>query len=81
MTDALEELANTGALCEDCGGLHVGGIETAIIALHTVEKSGAKLPWCSCPDCPICGDFRAGLRKFINDNSLLDTTPHPEDGL
>jgi hypothetical protein len=82
MTDtALQELADAGALCGDCGGLHVGKVETAITALHAADETGTKLPWCSCPDCPLCRDFREGLRQFMADNSLLDTTPHCEDAL
>lgn len=72
---AVKELADSGALCDQCGSLHVSGIETGIIANKVAAKTGAPIPWCDCADCPVCKDFRARIAEIMAASASLDT-PH-----
>jgi len=78
---ALQELANSGALCSDCGGLHVGKVDTAIISSSIAQATQTPIPWCSCAECLACKNFREALGRIIEEQSRLDPTPHCEDSL
>jgi hypothetical protein len=81
VNEALKELADVGGLCCECGGLCVRTMDTAIIASNIAENSGARIPWCNCPDCPTCKPLRETLLRVMKANTPLDTTPHCEDSL
>jgi hypothetical protein len=66
---ALKELADSGAICEGCGGLHVAAIETAIIASTIATTTGAPIPRCGCRRCPVCRSFREAVERL----ALTDT--------
>jgi hypothetical protein len=51
----LRELAETGAICETCGGIHLISIEVAILAID------ADLPGCECVECRPCEKLRNAL--------------------
>ena len=56
--DLIREAAEAGALCSECGGLHVAAsIESAIRVLAETEDHENAAPWCQCRDCPYCGDL------------------------
>jgi hypothetical protein len=55
--EAIAELAESGGLCADCGGLHIGRIEVAIIVVNAARQSGVELPTCHCNDCSVCRPF------------------------
>lgn len=78
---ALKELADSGSLCPDCGGLHVASTDTAIIASSIAKGTGTKIPWCDCPECPVCKKFREAVVRIMEEGARLDTTPHSEDAL
>jgi hypothetical protein len=63
--EKLEELAASGALCGECGGLHIPGVEVAILAANAARETGVKIPFCRCEDCPTCRVFREGLRDSL----------------
>jgi hypothetical protein len=60
--EAIAELAESGGLCSECGGLHIPRIDVAILAVHAARKSGV-IPFCHCESCPICREFREGLHR------------------
>lgn len=60
---ALKELADLGSLCTECGGLHVGSIGTAIVALSVGHNDGPSVPWCEC-ECSICTPFRKAVERL-----------------
>lgn len=74
VNDAVKELADVGSLCSDCGGLHVGSMDTAIMASNIAESTGARIPWCDCPECPTCKPLRESLLRVMKANI-------PEDAL
>jgi hypothetical protein len=78
---ALKELANAGSLCAECGGLHVGSIDTALRSLSVAEDTKIPMPWCSCTSCRPCQKFRETVAQVMVSSSYLDTTPHSEDAL
>lgn len=78
---AMKELAESGSLCETCGGLHVTNMDTALLSLSIGERNGAKLPWCSCEECPSCSRFRHAVEDVLASRGLLDTRQYPEDAL
>jgi hypothetical protein len=61
--EAIAELAESGGLCSECGGLHIPRIDVAILALNAERNSGVKIPFCHCESCPICREFREGLHR------------------
>jgi hypothetical protein len=67
--DHLRELAASGALCQECGGLCVGTVDVGIHALAT----GVPLPWCACPECPVCRPFRESISAY----AVPPTTEEP----
>lgn len=78
---ALKELADSGAICNGCGGLHVASTDTAIIASSIAQTTGTKIPWCDCPECPVCKKFREAVGRIMEEGARLHTTHYPEDAL
>lgn len=78
---ALKELADSGSLCPDCGGLHVASTDTAIISASIAKSTGTKIPWCDCAECPVCKKFREAVGRIMANSARLDTTPYSEDAL
>lgn len=64
--EAIAELAESGGLCADCGGLHISRIEVAIIAVNAARESGVKIPNCRCGDCKTCLPFRNAVREVMS---------------
>ena len=64
--EAIAELAESGSICPDCGGLHISRIEVAIIALNAARESGVSIPNCRCADCKTCGPFRTAVREVMS---------------
>ncbi len=58
--ELIEELSASGAICEKCGGVHnppgPKGMDQLISAFHAEKQGGFKVPWCTCPACPVCQD-------------------------
>jgi hypothetical protein len=79
--EAVSELVASGAVCPDCGGVHIGDVEAAILTLSASEESGVKIPWCSCETCGLCRPFREALETLIAASARLDQSPHSEDSL
>lgn len=77
---ALTELAESGSLCPECGGLHVTGPDIAIRALALAESTNTPLPWCSC-ECATCRPFRTAVERIAASSRSIDTKHFPEDSL
>ena len=63
--EAIAELAESGGICPECGGLHISRIEVAIIAVSAARESGVKMPTCRCEKCKTCRPFREALRAVM----------------
>lgn len=58
----LDELAASGALCTECGGVCVPDVETAITLHHAARHAGVEIPRCTCVDrCPVCKPFHTAI--------------------
>jgi hypothetical protein len=64
--EAIAELAESGGLCSECGGLHISRIEIAIIAVNAARESGVDLPTCRCETCGTCRAFRQTIREIMS---------------
>lgn len=62
--DILRELAESGALCELCGGVCVPSISVAILLTHAATDSGQRIPWCQCPECRVCAPLREAVLRL-----------------
>lgn len=57
----IKELADAGALCQVCGGIHLVSMDQLLLASPQKffgASSGVEVPWCSCPRCPDCGPWK-----------------------
>lgn len=61
---ALQELAASGALCSDCGGLCLPSIEVAIVAVHAARAANVNIPFCTCLECRACRPLRDALDRL-----------------
>lgn len=62
----LDELAASGALCVDCGGVCVPDVDTAIILNQAARQARVEIPRCTCIDrCPVCKSFHAAITAFV----------------
>jgi hypothetical protein len=52
--DAITALAEAGAVCQTCGGVHMVSIDQFVLVLHAKRTAGIELPWCTCEGCPTC---------------------------
>jgi hypothetical protein len=60
--DQLAELAASGGICEECGGVHAASVEVMIIAINSSTRDRSlKIPFCTCPSCLICQPLRHAL--------------------
>ena len=58
----LDELAASGALCTECGGVCVPDVETAITLHHAARHARVEIPRCTCVGrCPVCKPFHTAL--------------------
>lgn len=63
--EMIEQLAASGGICPDCGGVHLTRIEVAIHAVNAARENGIALPTCRC-DCPTCRPFREAVRAVLS---------------
>jgi len=63
---AAKELA--GSLCSDCGGIHVGSADVAILASSIAATTDTEIPFCDCPECPICKKFRQAVVRIMENS-------------
>ena len=59
------DLAQAGAICLVCGGLHISTIDLAILARV------AAMPWCLCGACQVCTPFRRELDRLMERTNLF----------
>jgi hypothetical protein len=62
--ELIEELAVNGGVCDQCGGVHVPSIDSAILLLTAERESGIEVPHCSCGQCPVCSGFRTAVNAI-----------------
>ena len=62
----VRDLAEAGAICESCGGVHIPDIDTAILA------QDSNLHWCDCEACQPCAEFRAALLRLRDQKPETD---------
>ena len=67
---ALRELAEAGAICQGCGGVHTPDIDTAIIGLAAEDVGGRKIPWCRCEDCKLCAPLREAVAAVARESEV-----------
>jgi hypothetical protein len=60
----LNELADSGGLCESCGGVHIPDIDTAILALTAQREANVDVPHCTCSKCRTCVGFRLAVESI-----------------
>jgi len=63
--EAIADLAESGGLCAECGGVHVQRIEVAILLVNAARESGVTIPACRCGSCPVCTPFRNAVRAVM----------------
>ena len=76
----IEELARSGGLCVECGGLHVGSIDLAVKVLSSHETGAPRIPWCSCGSrCPACAPLSDTVERLQRRES--SDRPHYPGGV
>lgn len=63
--EAIEELAASGAICQECGGLHQVSLDQLIHWLSVEDRVKVSIPWCRCESCPVCGPFLSRIAPAI----------------
>ena len=67
--EVVEELAASGALCPECGGLCVPNIDAAIMAAYTMRNAGIEVPWCRCAECQVCKPLRDAIHRLMRERT------------
>ncbi len=62
--DELMQAAADGAICPECGGVHVVDAESAILLSAAEERTGRPIPWCDCEGCTLCRDLRQAVARL-----------------
>ena len=60
--DVFRELAASGLVCSECGGIHCHNIDTGIL-LTSVNRHGIGMPACEC--CVDCKNFQLSIEQLI----------------
>ena len=76
----IREAAEAGAVCSECGGLHVlASIDSAIRVLAETEGHENAAPWCECESCAFCGPLVKAVHTIQNaENERTDITGLPD---
>src|SRR5262249_23381879 len=54
--EAVRELAESGAICETCSGIHIPDVTSGILLVRLPRER--RPPICNCPGCEICQPLR-----------------------
>jgi hypothetical protein len=65
----LADLAASGGLCAECGGICVPDIDVALSLARIRIEAGLALPCCDC-DCPVCKPFRDAVRLAVESRGM-----------